>query len=83
MQKRKRNREIAVAVVTGTTKKKRQNSSRNDWLIDWKKKRQKELPEPGVDPGSSEPQSDILPLNYSGFTFSIEFYLIMFYTERV
>ena len=27
----------------------------------------KELPEPGVDPGSSEPQSDILPLNYSGF----------------
>ena len=31
------------------------------------KKEEKELPEPGVDPGSSEPQSDILPLNYSGF----------------
>ena len=32
-----------------------------------KKEEMKILPEPGVDPGSSEPQSDILPLNYSGF----------------
>ena len=28
---------------------------------------EKELPEPGIDPGSLEPQSNILPLNYSGF----------------
>ena len=35
------------------------------------KDEKEELPEPGIDPGSLEPQSNILPLNYSGFFIKI------------
>ena len=44
--------------------------TKNYNLIEIKKnEKQNKLPEPGIDPGSLEPQSNILPLNYSGFFF--------------
>ena len=43
-----------------------------------KHKNEKEkLPEPGIDPGSLEPQSNILPLNYSGSLHIFFFFLML------